>query len=243
MLAKIVSVGVLVATAALADDVSLTPFKDNTLYESPLGDLSNGRGQHVFAGASGTSEDRRALLAFDVAAAIPAGSRIDGATLRLHMSRTISGPFAVSVHRVLADWGEGESDAAGAEGAGGEAQANDATWLHTFFDQSFWHTPGGDFDPAGRAMTIVGDIGFYSWSSPGLVSDVQAWLDSPQTNLGWLLLGGDEGELSTSKRFDSRDHLDPLLRPMLTIQYTIPEPSVIVLVTIGLLAWGRRERD
>ena len=32
-------------------------------------------------------------------------------------------------------------------GSGGSAQVDDATWLHTFFQDQFWVNPGGDFLP------------------------------------------------------------------------------------------------
>ena len=38
------------APAALADVVTIAPNKDNTLYESATGSLSNGAGEHFFVG-------------------------------------------------------------------------------------------------------------------------------------------------------------------------------------------------
>ena len=67
-----------------------------------------------------------------------------------------------------------------------------------------WGTNGGDFAPAISASTTVGAPGlFYSWSSPAMIADVQAWLDSPADNHGWILRG-DEGSQSTARRFESR---------------------------------------
>ena len=45
--------------------------------------------------------------------------------------------------------------------------------------------------------------------------DVQSWLDDPASNFGWLVLG-DESEISTAKRFDTRESASP---PVLTIIY------------------------
>src|SRR5712691_6169329 len=54
--------------------VVLAPSKDNTLYQTSNGSLSNGAGIHLFAGMTNRRERRRALLAFDVASQIPPGS-------------------------------------------------------------------------------------------------------------------------------------------------------------------------
>lgn len=54
---------------ASADTVMLEPTKDNTLYESTEGNLSNGEGLFFFAGRNGPgggSVILRSLLAFDV---------------------------------------------------------------------------------------------------------------------------------------------------------------------------------
>jgi hypothetical protein len=64
--------------------------------------------------------------------------------------------------------------------------------------------------------------GPYSWdSTPEMVADVQSWLDDPATNFGWILVG-DESQIMTSKRFDSREN--PLVqnRPLLRIVWSGP---------------------
>ena len=93
--------------------VTLSPIKDNTLYESGAGDISNGAGQHIFAGRTASPGlIRRGLVAFDIASAVPAGATIDGASLTLHMSRTsFDTAQTVELRKLLADWGEGTSDA------------------------------------------------------------------------------------------------------------------------------------
>ena len=56
--------------------------RDATLYESLAGNLANGAGTGVFIGVTGQPAARRALLRFDVAGSIPAGSKILGVGLR-----------------------------------------------------------------------------------------------------------------------------------------------------------------
>jgi hypothetical protein len=206
---------------ACADTAALSAKKDNTLVEVAGGVLSNGAGSYVFGGRIASGEIRRALLAFDVQASVPAGSKVTAAQLTLHMSKTIVGPLSGSLHRVTADWGEGTSDAPAEEGTGAASTPGDATWIHRFYSSVFWTAPGGDFASTPSAMTSVGDVGFYTWSSPQMVADVQAWVDAPANNFGWLLIV-DESDFPSAKRFDSRENPVVANRPKLTITFTPP---------------------
>lgn len=213
------------ATSASAAIINITPSKDNTLYEfDPVeGDLSNALGNHFFAGLTLMDHLRRGVLAFDIAGSIPAGSTITGVTLSLNMSRTLTETARiVELHKLLADWGEGTSVAPDPEGQGAPATLNDATWRHGFFDTIFWTTQGGDFSATVSASQSVGSLGQYTWSSTQMVADVQSWLDNPASNFGWLVLGN-ESDLGSAKRFDTRESASP---PVLTIQF-IPGPRVI----------------
>lgn len=211
-----------VASAA-ADVVDLSPTRDNTLYESSTGSLSNGAGATFFVGRTNFSDSvRRALLAFDVAGEVPVGSTITAVTLTLNMSKTISGPQTLTLHRVLSDWGEGGSVAGSGGGGGVSADTGDATWIHTFFDSSLWAAPGGDFESAESASRVVDSIGVYSWqTTTQLVADVQAWLDDPQSNLGWIIFGN-EASSPSAKRFNSREHPASGTRPLLTVEFSPP---------------------
>lgn len=208
---------------AWADTAELSPVKDNTLYESTAGDVSNGAGSHFFVGQTLQPADnlRRGLLQFDVSS-IPAGSTINSVTLRVNMSMTIVGNVDCALHEVQTEWGEAGSDAPGGEGGGALAQAGDATWINSMFGSADWATPGGDFDPAASAVASVGSAtGPYAWdSTPALVADVEGWLADPATNFGWIVIG-DETTVS-AKRFDTRDNSDPANRPVLTVDFTPP---------------------
>jgi hypothetical protein len=211
------------ASLAIADIININPSKDNTLYEfvPADGDRSNALGFHFFTGETAMGEFRRGVLAFDIAGNIPAGSAILSVTLSLNMSMTPSAtPRTTELHKLLADWGEGTSQASGGEGEGAPATTNDATWRHRFFDTIFWTTEGGDFSVIVSASQSVGDVGMYTWSSSQMRADVQAWLDDPASNFGWLVLG-DESEIATAKRFDTRESASP---PVLTIQFR-PAPA------------------
>jgi hypothetical protein len=216
----------LAVTPAIADVRSISASKDNTLYETAAGDVSNGAGQVFFAGHTGTITNsiRRGLIAFDVAGSIPAGSTINSVTLRLHLTRVPAVPVAtvISLHRVLANWGEGASDPAGQEGGGAPAEVNDATWLYRFFNTTLWAVQGGEFVTTASASRQVLDIGPYSWGpSAGMRTDVQSWLNNPAGNFGWMLRG-DEVTVGSAHGFDTRQGLTAADRPVLDVTYMPP---------------------
>jgi hypothetical protein len=207
--------------AGADEEVVLPAAKDNTLYEREFGDLSNGAGEYVFAGLSAGGEVRRGLIAFDIAGGVPAGSAITAVTLELEMSRTIVGAQPISLHRVLADWGEGASDAEKEEGEGADAQPGDATWVHTFFDTLEWGMDGGDFEPGASGEQTVDGPGPYTWgSTDAMVVDVQSWLDEPKANFGWLLRGPEEE--NSAKRFNTRENAAEATRPRLRVRFDPP---------------------
>ncbi len=208
--------------------VNFPNVKDNTLCEDPTGALSNGVGSFFFVGKTSQLSNslRRSVIAFDIVGNIPSGSVVTGAQLKLNMSKTSSGPFSVSLHRLFADWGEGTSNAAGNEGGGAPSAMMDATWIHTFFNSSFWTTPGGDFDPSASATSVITGVGSYTFGTTAqMAADVQNWLDVPGSNFGWIFIG-DEMTAGSAKRFDSKENSIVLNRPSLTV-FFIPPPCCI----------------
>ncbi len=225
----VVLCAILVAAPVGADVVTLVTSKDNTLYENASGGVSNGAGEFFFVGRTRQLSNfrRRGLIAFEVAGNIPAGSTINSAQLTLHLSRrSIFGAVAqtVELHILLADWGEGTSNALGNEGIGTTATTSDATWIHRFWSTDLWTSAGadGDFSATVSASTLVDLINFYTWGSTAqLVTDVQTWLDDPSSNFGWILIGN-EAVQKTARRFDTRENPTTVNRPMLTIDFTPP---------------------
>lgn len=229
------------AAPAMAQTASINPAKDNTLYLSATGNVSNALGSHMFAGRNSAGNTRRALMQFDLEASIPAGATITGATLRVNVSSANAATLPFSLHRLTADWGEGTSQATGSEGSGAPSTPGDATWLHRSFNSVLWMNQGGDFNPLASATTSIGDIGFYEWSAgPAMLADLQSWLDNPAMNFGWIVLGGESGP-STAKRFDTKDNPNAAVRPVLTVQY-VPTPGVMALVGMAGIGALRRRR-
>src|SRR5512141_2008819 len=74
--------------SACANSVDIQASKDNTLYQSAIGSLSNGAGAHMFVGRTNQASDsiRRGLVMFDIAANVPSGSTITAVTLHLYLS-------------------------------------------------------------------------------------------------------------------------------------------------------------
>jgi hypothetical protein len=201
---------------------------DNTLIEDPNGARSNGSGPFIFAGLTSDNEGggiRRALIFFDVAAKIPEEAIVESVFLTLHLSKGGGDVSYMRLHRVLEEWGEGASSSTGGRGA--PSKPDDATWLHTFYPDEYWGRDGGRFIGRVSASQAVDERGFYTWgNTPALMKDVQMWVDKPEKNFGWILIG-DEDSPQSVRGFDSRESTDTTpagvpLNPLLEVTYTLP---------------------
>lgn len=211
------------AQPAFADTLSIIASRDNTLIENEFGHWSGGAMPWIFVGNTNQldpEDTRRGLLRFDLAAAIPAGSTINSVSVRLRMTKSVmAGTHACTLHRMLADWGEGTSGGGG--GGGSPATPDSATWIHRFYPDADWRAAGGDFISEPSASVNVGGLNFYTWSNPQLAADVQQWLDHPVGNFGWMLKGNEAAGVS-AKRFDSRETTQEGDKPTLTVNFTPP---------------------
>ena len=100
--------------------------------------------------------------------------------------------------------------------------------------------PGGlagvDFATVASANTFVSQVGdpVEFGPAPGLIADVQFWLDNPAQNFGWMLFTQEETTLRTARSFASRESG---FGPVLTIEFMpVPEPAPLALGAAGLLA-------
>lgn len=212
-----------VAAVAVADTVILNPVKDNTIYRVATLDFSNGNGWYQFVGLTngGLENERRGLTKFDLASAVPAGSTITSVTLTMHCSRTQSPSNRIFLHRLLADWGEGASDAGEPGGGGTTSEPGDASWNYRFYNTLPWAALGGDFQATPSGDRVLTGTGTYTWSSTaGMVADTQFWLDNPSQNFGWILIGNETTR--STKRLDTREHPTVSWRPRLTVQFQPP---------------------
>src|SRR5689334_20859762 len=115
--------------SVVADQFTFISSRDGTLYIDPSGGTANGAGPTMYVGRNQQGGIRRGVIAFDVSP-IPPGSTITSATLTMVVSRTRTGSSATELHRITADWGTGLSNAGMPGGAGADALAGDATWIH-----------------------------------------------------------------------------------------------------------------
>jgi len=203
------------------DSVTLTPSQDNTLYESDGGSLSSGAGASLFVGTTNSGSGRRALIQFDIASAVPDGATIKSIALTMTVTKTVAGSSDVALHPLSIAWGEGGSSGIGRGGGGGSAsEAGDAAWTHAVMGGEAWSSPGGDFAAGSSASASIASSGAYTWTSTEqLVADVQLWLDSPDQNFGWIIIGN-EDSTKTAKRFASRESSSGNTRPQLVIEFT-----------------------
>jgi spore coat protein A len=218
----------LVSAAANAATITISPSADTTIYQGvdPLtGENfevnSCGAGSNFFVGNTNDGLQRRTLVSFDIAAAVPAGSTINSVTLTMEINRSgdnVDAPMELAPVQLA--WGEGlvNCDSARGGGTGLPAETGDATWLDAEFQLVNWGTAGGDYTGTSASAT-VGTAGSAVWDSaanPAMVTDVQAWLDTPAGNFGWIVIG-DESRSSTTRRIFSREGRTP---PTLIIDFT-----------------------
>ena len=168
-----------------ADSVVIAPAKDNTIY-GENGALSDGQGQHLFAGMTSNTARSVARCQFDIAGAVPAGSTITSVTLTLRLDKTQTASVPVALTKVTADWGEGASLARAKKGRR-SAATGDATWTSGSTPRRRGRPRAAmswrgerDHDRRDRARRHHVELG-------GMVADVQSWLDTPAGNHGWLV--------------------------------------------------------
>jgi hypothetical protein len=236
-----------VAPIAYGDLVSIAASRDATLYQSNDGSLANGAGQYLFAGRTNQNLARRAVLWFDIGALVPSDATVTSVRLVLNVTQANGGNRTMTVHRALSAWTTGMSDPESTEASGAPTVAGDATWLHASADGAgggtLWQSAGGDFVAAASASLLTTTSGLQTWTSSGLVADVQSILANPSVNLGWFILG-DESVAGTARRFDSADSAAfGGIVPRLEIEFTpIPAPAAGALLALAAFARTRRRR-
>lgn len=236
---------------ARAATATFTPSADTTLIETAP---NNNNGAQTFFN-SGTTQNNtrtRGLVEFDLSA-IPANSVVISVDVVFNVVKQPADGYAAStfdLHAVLVPWGEGNKTAAlpGNPGQGAPASAGEATWNARMQGIASWSAPGGkagvDFAAAASASQTVYNSASSPYtfaSTPGLVADVQAWVNDPQSNHGWMLLSEAENTTFTARRFGSRE--DPSNGPQLLVQYqaAVPEPATLGLLVAGFVVFALRD--
>jgi len=238
--------------------------RDTSIYQNSPNN-SGGGAAGIFAGTNGQGSPRRGLVAFDVAANVPADAVIIGAELTMYLGMATGGlGEPLGLHRLNADWGEGTAGSStltvSNSGNGFAAGVGDATWNARFHSPTSpipWTAPGatGDFVTTPSTVTIVTntiDTPFTWHASADMINDVRTWRDNPAANFGWALVNQSEGRSGSARGFYSSEAtlnstsgvLNPAWRPTLTVNYIlIPEPATaLLLLASGALAMIRVRR-
>ncbi len=247
----LIAAGLLLSESTWALPMVVQATRDTSVfYGTPTSDNSaDGASEFLWLSTTGEGLVRRALVRFDLSA-LPPGTVVREARLSLFQSRSRTN-HDVRLHRLTQSWGEGASNAGGS-GTGAPAQANDATWVSRFHPGSPWQVAGGDFVQQASAVVLAGlpNERVVWGSTPGMVADVQGWLNQPATNHGWILVG-DETNSTSAKRFESRQNGAAVNRPQLLLEVDLPvEPQTgdvplpawaLVLAAAGL-GWALHRR-
>lgn len=231
------------AVVVHAESVSLLPSADTALLELQP-DFNLGIQEDVPAGTLGVaaSETRsRILLKFDLAAELPSDAHLTGARLQLVVTRVPDGggtPSRFGLHRLLRPWNEGERK--GGLPGGARAAAGDVTWNSRDFPDVPWDQPGGaagtDFVADASSSERIEGLGTYEFEfGSNQLLELQQWLEDPASNHGWILISEAEDQPRSARRFGTRDHANPAVRPVLDLDFDAGppfEPPVITAISI-----------
>ncbi len=215
---------------------STISIKDNTIFSE--NNNSNGAGTFLFAGRNGLGNLRRALLKFSILSMHP--DSFKSISVRMHVNQVSNTIMrTLGLHKITSDWGEGTSNST--SGSGTAPTTNDATWNFSFFNTQSWSSPGGAYVPVASASVAVSDLGYYTFSGPGLLADYKSWINNPGANFGWIVIG-DEVVNNSAKRVDSKESIaadaprifaiyNPAVAPVTLVNFKAKSLNNIVRLT------------
>jgi hypothetical protein len=237
MIRRIVLSGWLLLSASLAPvsaaDLSVFPAADTSLFDIvPTNNI--GADPWLVVGRTKNGQVGRSLIRFALTNLAP-GTIIEAARVEFEVVRVPQQitpvPSFFTLHRMAQSWSEGNKTGALGQGA----SPGEPTWLAAAHPATLWSTPGavGAADsvatPSATTATPVDDFGRYTFpSSPGLVADVQAWVNNPASNHGWLVRSQGEATNATARRIGSRE--DPA-KPVLILTVATPASAQITGVS------------
>ena len=166
---------------------------------------------------------RRALVEFDIAGNIPAGSTIDSVTLTLNANLTPD-----TLNRNMSLFTRSPGLGRGNAGLRAERRRRGPRSQPRRRDLARRQVPAGALDQRRGRLRFVERHGIRAADrlrgvgqrgpAPGLLVDVQSWFVTPAGNEGWLIQG-DETQDTTTRRFYSREGAVP---PVLVVDFTPP---------------------
>jgi len=207
---------------ATAATVSISASTDASLFERNPNNNFGGNADFP-VGTTRNGERSRGLVEFRPELGIPAGATILSATLHINVNKapTIPASSTYEIRKVLMDWEEGNKTGL----TGQAATDNEVTWNHRITPLTGWSSAGSivgiDFSATASSTLSMGVLGPQSFvSTPQTVADVQAWLDEPSSNHGWVIMTRSEGTASTARRITSSEAASQ--GPILEIEYSLP---------------------
>ncbi|MDB6053720.1 MAG: Chitinase [Verrucomicrobiales bacterium] len=233
------SLMVIVATIASlseslhAASLTITSMADTALMED-FPNNNQGANSSIELGIPGNSTKMRDLFKFDVSS-IPAGSTVSSVSVKFTVTFSHDGTAHIgNLHKLLANWGEGTGS--GLPNATPVATTGAACWNSRQFGQNAWTTAGGgsgtDYASAISGTGSLVSSGASTFASTAtLVSDVQAWVNSPSSNFGWILMYSSETGGSNAKRLATREDTTVANRPSITVTYTTAAPTPTIAIT------------
>jgi hypothetical protein len=215
-----------------AQQVTVAATADTTIYSN---NVNNSGGAHSFgiAGIANNGNVRNMLLLFDLSGIAP-GSTVSSATLDLSVSQIGNTGGNFELFRVDTSWGEGNETG----NQGSAASAGDATWNEAEFGSTSWSTPGGTFFAPLLDDVSITSVGTSTFdSTANFTSAVQAMVDDPTQNFGFLISSQDS---NSAIRIGTREGGAPA---SLTIEISsVPEPSSSAVIFLGLARFVLRRR-
>ena len=186
--------------AAFADSANFTPIADTTISDGD-GARANGFSTDMIVGRlSHLNAPARGLVRFDLSG-LPVGAVVTSVSLNFTVIANASGGADIhALQRLNTGWLE-----------------NSATWLSS--GAAPWANAGGDYLSTPDATVSVTDGTFTFSSTAALVGTVQAWIDNPASNNGWLLRSQNEGSGRNARRIGTLEGSSP---PILTVEYSAP---------------------
>lgn len=212
----------LVGTRASAATQVLAP-SDDTFINSQYPTNNNGGSSSIFTGSDDQGGVMRGLIRFGMPLGLQ--GRVTVTNVQLDMTiRALEngnpGPGAVeNLQAVTQSWLQGNGVGDGL--FVGEACISGTTWdLSDCAAVTYWTTAGATVAGASSGTASTAGIpidGTVTWSSAGMISDVQSWIDVPSNNHGWRISSTTEAVAASAQRFYSAE--SGLSAPSLAITY------------------------
>lgn len=203
-------------------------------------------GEEFSAGSLGNTRPREALLRFDVSSLSGQFASIDSVTLRLTVFANYSAASTSDVMQVFriatanSDWVEGS--------ANNSDQVGSACWDQKQYTVANWAGGAGPFDAGTDYLTPeIATQGFSSTTAAGDVLDFvftdlsffSDWVSGNNPGIGMRTVSMSDKELALY----SSEATTVANRPQLIVTYSVPEPTSVTLLAVGMLgAFSQRRR-